>query len=155
MKWIKRVLRTITTGIGGRLRGAAVAGLAHKPPLTTIISREIAPAHLFNIPELDFSEDLFASEVGAELPGNTFHVGRTHIFTAPGGRLYSAGGDDLDVGWWRITPDGSYCRTWNVRDGRRERCYAVYRDGETFDLHLRDGWGTVSLRRTAGNPERY
>jgi len=55
----------------------------------------------------------------------------------------------------RITPDGSYCRTWNVRDGGRERCYAVYRDGETFDLHMRDRWGTVSLRRTAGNPERY
>jgi hypothetical protein len=98
---------------------------------------------------------LTASELGAELPGNTFHVGRSHIFQAPGGRLYSAGGDDMDVGWWRITPDGSYCRAWNVRDGRRERCYAVYRDGETFALHERDRWGTVSLRRTAGNPERY
>ena len=41
---------------------------------------------------------LTASELGAELPGNTFSVGRTHIFQAPGGRLYSAGGDDMDVG---------------------------------------------------------
>ncbi len=72
-----------------------------------------------------------------------------------GGRLYGAPGDDIDVGWWRITPDGSYCRAWNVFDGRRERCFAVYRDGETFDLQVRDRWGTVSLRRNAGNPERY
>jgi len=69
-----------------------------------------------------------------------------------GGRLYGAPGDDIDVGWWRITPDDSYCRAWNVFDGRRERCFVVNRDGETFDLQVRDRWGTVSLRRTAGNP---
>jgi len=72
-----------------------------------------------------------------------------------GGRLYGAPGDDIDVGWWRITPDGSYCRAWNVFDGRRERCFVVNRDGETFDLQVRDRWGTVSLHRTAGNPEHY
>lgn len=98
---------------------------------------------------------LTANELRAELPGNTFHVDRSHIFLAPGGRLHGAVGDDMDVGWWRITPDGHYCRAWNVRDGRRERCYAVYRDGETFDLHMRDRWGTESLRRTTGNPEHY
>jgi hypothetical protein len=99
---------------------------------------------------------LTATELRAELPGNTFYAGRYHFFMAPGGRLYGVpGNDDIDVGSWRITPDGSYCRGWNVFDGRRERCFAVYRDGETFDLHVRDRWGTVSLRRTPGNPERY
>jgi len=46
-------------------------------------------------------------------------------------------------------------RVERVFDGRRERCFVVNRDGETFDLQVRDRWGTVSLRRTAGNPEHY
>ena len=31
-----------------------------------------------------------------------------------------------------------YCRTWNVWDNGRTRCYTVYRDGEAFELHLED-----------------
>lgn len=32
--------------------------------MTTVINRDDAPSHLFNIPELDFSEDLFAERLG-------------------------------------------------------------------------------------------
>ncbi len=98
---------------------------------------------------------LTASELEAELPGNTFYVGRQHVFIEPGGRVFGTGRDDVDVGAWHITPDGHYCRTWNVWDNGRARCYTVYRDGETFELHVQDRLGKSVLTRRVGNPERY
>jgi hypothetical protein len=82
---------------------------------------------------------LTASELHAELPGNTFEVGRQQIFIEPGGRAYGRSRSDVDVGAWQVTADGRYCRTWNVWDNGRSRCYIVYRDGEAFELHLRIG----------------
>ena len=48
---------------------------------------------------------------------------------------------------WQITDDGQFCRTWNVWDRGRPRCYRLYREGETFALHAVDRWGVVKLRR--------
>ena len=54
------------------------------------------------------------------------------------------------MGRWRITPEGFYCRVWNVSDGGRERCYRVYRDGETFSFHVHDRWTVLRWTRTLG-----
>ena len=98
---------------------------------------------------------LSASELAAELPGNTFSLGEVRLFMAPGGVLYSAVGGNFDVGWWRITPAGLYCRAWNVADGGRERCYRVYRDAEAFTLHVQDRFGAVTLTRTRGKSPEF
>ena len=60
-----------------------------------------------------------------------------------------------DVGTWHITADGHFCRTWHVWDGQRERCFAVYREGETFELELQDRFAKEVYRRVPGNPEGY
>jgi hypothetical protein len=98
---------------------------------------------------------LTASELRAELPGNTFEVGRQQIFIEPGGRVYGRIRSDADVGAWHVTADGRYCRTWNVWDNGRSRCYTVYRDGEAFELHLEDRLSKLVLTRRPGNPEHY
>lgn len=96
-----------------------------------------------------------ASELHVEFPSNTFYAGPLTMFPAADGVLYGTTKDDIDVGTWHITPDGEFCRTWHVWDGRRERCYAVYREGETFELYTKGRWGKVVARRTPGNPEGY
>jgi hypothetical protein len=93
---------------------------------------------------------LSAAELRAELPGNSFGVGLVRVFIAPDGRQYVAVGTGVDVGRWRITPEGFYCRVWNVLDGSRERCYRVYRDGETFSFHVHDRWTVLRWTRTPG-----
>ena len=93
---------------------------------------------------------LSAAEFRAELPGNTFGVGLVKVFITPDGRQYSAVGTGVDVGRWRITPEGLYCRAWNVLEGGRERCYRVYRDGETFSFHVHDRWTVLRWTRTPG-----
>jgi hypothetical protein len=93
---------------------------------------------------------LSAAELRAELPGNTFGAGLVRVFIAPDGRQYVASGTAVDVGRWRITPEGLYCRGWNVADGGRERCYRVYRDGETFTFNVHDRWTVLRWTRTRG-----
>jgi len=121
-------------------------------------------AHLASIGELDGvtnaaaprdklqNAPLSATELRAELPGNTFGSGGLRVFIGQGGRQYVAVGTRVDLGRWRITAAGLYCRTWNVTDGARERCYHVYRDGETFDFHVNDRWTVLRWTRTAGAP---
>jgi hypothetical protein len=116
-------------------------------PFCTTPPREIAQA-VARAP-------MTASELRSELSGNTFDLGASHIFFAPGGRLFGASNDDMDVGSWEVTPDGRYCRTWNVRDGARRRCYIVYRAGEVFELMLEDRFTKFVLKRRLGNPEGY
>jgi len=77
------------------------------------------------------------------------------MFLAAGGVLYGAVKDDIDIGTWHMTPEEQFCRTWHVGDGHRKRCYAMYREGETFTLELQDRWGQEVLRRVPGNPEGY
>jgi Beta-lactamase len=93
---------------------------------------------------------LGAAELRAELPGNTFGAGLTRVFIAPDGRQYVMSGTAVDVGRWRITPEGLYCRAWNVADGGRERCYRVYRDVEKFSFNVHDRWTVLRWTRTPG-----
>ena len=114
-------------------------------------------------------QPLSASEVRTELPGNTLYAdpwnvfgiydARLNLFVAADGVLYNTlnGGSDVgtwhDAGRWHITPDGHFCsKGWN---DRREGCAAVYREGETFELHPTDGLGKMVFTRAPGNPEGY
>jgi len=98
---------------------------------------------------------LTAAEVRAELTGNTFYTGPSHTFFDAGGLIYSGSPDSVDVGRWTVNAEGQYCRTWNVIDSARRRCYRVYRDGETFELHPVNRWFVATVKRVRGNPERY
>jgi hypothetical protein len=65
------------------------------------------------------------------------------------------GGTDDDVGRWHITPAGQLCRTWHVWDARRERCFTVSQEGETFTFLPQDRFGQGVSRRVPGNPEGW
>jgi hypothetical protein len=69
--------------------------------------------------------------------------------------VYGTRKDAIDVGRWHIMSNGHFCRTWHVWDGRRERCYAVNWEGETFELCMQDRWSKEAVRRVSGNPEGY
>jgi hypothetical protein len=130
------------------LESMVLAGEAIRPfPCPAGAAAETPPTHQH--------QPLTTSELHAEFPGNTFYSGPVNIFPAAGGVLYGARKDDIDVGTWRITSDGYYCRQWHVWDGRRERCFAVYRESESFALYTKDRWGKVVFRRAPGNPEGY
>jgi hypothetical protein len=98
---------------------------------------------------------LSAAEIRAELPGSTLDIGGTRVFIAPDGRQYLAAGTRLDVGRWRITPDGLYCCAWTVAAGGRERCYHVYCAGETVTFHVHDRWTAFRGTRTRGRPADF
>jgi hypothetical protein len=98
------------------------------------------------------SAPLSAAELQAQLPGNSFGTGGLRVFIAPGGVQYLSLGTRVDVGRWRITPAGLYCRTWTVADDGRERCYQVSRDGETFTFSVHDRWTVFRGTRTGGRP---
>jgi hypothetical protein len=65
------------------------------------------------------------------------------------------GGAEHDTGTWHITADGRFCNSWNVCNGWREGCFAVYREGETFELSRNDRFVKKVFRRMPGNPEGY
>jgi hypothetical protein len=116
-------------------------------------------------------QPLSASELSAALPGNTFYsdlitmfpviYGHGNIFLSLDGVLYGtftsnlAGGTWQDIGRWHITPEGQLCSRWHALDNRWERCVAVYREGETFELYRQDDWMQAVYRRAPGNPEGY
>jgi hypothetical protein len=99
---------------------------------------------------------LTASELAAELPGNTFYGPGVHFYVDPTGVLYAATTEAVDVGRWEITPDGRYCAAWNAHDRGRRRCHTVHRQDQTFEFLVDDPWSIASsLKRTPGNAERY
>jgi hypothetical protein len=106
-------------------------------------------------------QPLTASAMRAELPGSTFYTGPVNIFIAADGVLYGtvkggpAGVSEQDVGTWHITPEGQWCWTWWRWDNRRQRCFVVYREGETFALYPQGLLGKAVFRRVPGNPEGY
>jgi hypothetical protein len=123
---------------------------------------------------LPVRQPLTASKLRTELAGHTLYSDPMHImhmfpmccghvtlFVAADGVLYGKlkAEPDLgtwhDVGRWHIAPDGQFCSQWHVWDGQRERCFAVYREGETFDLELQDRFAKEVYRRVLGNPEGY
>jgi hypothetical protein len=89
-------------------------------------------------------QPLTAGDLHTELAGNTLYTGPINVFMATNGVLYGTfksgpdGGMAHDVGRWHITPEGQFCYTWHVWEGRREGCYTVYREGETFALSRQD-----------------
>jgi hypothetical protein len=128
-------------GNTGDIETMILAGEAIRPFCTS--APAVAPPQAPSAP-------LGAAELRAELPGNTFGAGLTRVFIAPDGRQYVMTGTAVDVGRWRITPEGLYCRVWNVSDGGRERCYRVHRDGETFSFNVHDRWTVLRWTRTPG-----
>ena len=67
---------------------------------------------------------------------------------APNGRMLGAVPDDQDIGTWEITPDARLCRTWTSWDGGRQRCYVVYKSGETWDIDIPERFTRFTLERT-------
>jgi hypothetical protein len=61
----------------------------------------------------------------------------------------------VDVGRWRITREGFYCRPWNVFDGGRERCFRVSRDAEAFTFQVHDRWTVLPWTRTRGRAAAF
>jgi hypothetical protein len=117
-------------------------------------------------------QPLTASELRTELAGYTLYSDPTQMFAALGGGhltlfvaadgvLYGTGklepdvATEHDVGRWRITADGQFCSRWHVWDGQRERCSAIYREGETFALERQGRFAKQVYRRVRGNPEGY
>jgi hypothetical protein len=98
---------------------------------------------------------LTAAEIRTEVAGHTFYRGPGHTFFDASGLIYLGSPDSVDVGRWSIDPEGVFCRTWNVTDAARRRCYRVYRDGEAFEFHPVDRWLVATSKRVRGNPERY
>jgi hypothetical protein len=88
-----------------------------------------------------------AGDLRAEMVGRAFDSGASTIAVDRSGVVTVDAKGDVDVGRWHITDDGQYCRTWNVGDRGRPRCYRVYRDGEAFELHAVDRWTVTKLRR--------
>ena len=99
---------------------------------------------------------LTEGELRRELTGMTFRAGRQEITFEAGGRLYGTlGEEDLDVGTWEITPDGRYCRSWNVWDAQRRRCYTVRRAGNRLELQPEGRWSVAYFERVSdGVPAR-
>ena len=78
-----------------------------------------------------------------------------NFFVAADGAQYATLTGKTEIGRWRITPEGEYCRTWFVWDNRWERCFTADREGETFTCYPKDGLGKQVFRRVPGNPEGY
>jgi hypothetical protein len=95
-----------------------------------------------------------ASELRVELPGRTFASELSRWVLDPSGVIWAETKNDFDVGRWHITDDGRYCRTWNVWERGLPGCFAVYRDGETFELHSIDRWTLITVKRAPQAAER-
>jgi hypothetical protein len=116
-------------------------------------------------------QSLTADALRAVLPGNTLSAAPVTIFPAVFDRQYTLfvavdgvlygrstdpdGSTVNDVGRWHITPDGQFCYTWHIWEGRRERCNTVYREGETLAFSRQDRFAEEVYRRVPGNPEGY
>lgn len=96
---------------------------------------------------------LSASELAAEIPDHTFTIGAQRLFFAAGGRLYGAAPDDVDRGTWTITADARLCRTWTKWDHGLSRCYAMYRDGESYSFEIPGRFTRAIGRRAPGGLE--
>ena len=82
-------------------------------------------------------------------PGTYLHDRRPAPVLRRRGAAYGTASDARDLGTWTITPGGRVCRAWTVWDNGLSRCYAVFRDGETYTFDIPSG--SVVSRR-AGAP---
>jgi hypothetical protein len=106
-------------------------------PLCTPPATAVAPAP--RVP-------LTAGELGSTFTGRGYVVGVQKLTFAPGGRLYGSTPEDHDVGTWEIASEGRICRTWNSWDGRRRRCYVVYKKDDRWDLDIPERLTRLTLR---------
>jgi len=79
--------------------------------------------------------------------GRAYTVGPSRITYTPDGHVYSRRPEGVDVGTWRITADGRFCRTWHVSDGGRERCYVVRPTADGWQLDNPERFTRVLLKR--------
>jgi hypothetical protein len=94
---------------------------------------------------------LTSAEITASFVGHAYMLGPQRLVFAPGGRLYSSTPEEVDIGTWSIAPDARVCRRWNTSDGGRERCYAIYRQGDdAWELDNPDRFSRLTLRRAPG-----
>jgi hypothetical protein len=134
--------------------GSAETSSPARPPLTADDLRAEVPEHTFYREPVTIFPSVFS--------------GRFAMFVGADGTLYgtftpqSDGVTEHDVGRWRITPEGQFCRTWHAWDHRRERCHTLrrsrpgaYHGGDSFDFVATDRWGAPPYRRVPGNPEGY
>ena len=90
---------------------------------------------------------LTAAQIAADVVGRAYTVGPSRITYAPDGRVYSRWPEGVDVGTWRITADGRFCRIWHVLDGGRERCYVVRPTADGWQLDNPERFTRVLLKR--------
>lgn len=90
---------------------------------------------------------LTAAELAADFVGHAYVVGSQRLDFAAGGRLYGSSPDEVDVGAWDITPDARVCRRWNMWDGRRQRCYVIYRKDDVWELDIPERFTRFVARR--------
>jgi hypothetical protein len=88
-------------------------------------------------------------------------MGQLSMFVSADGVVNDAfkaepdGGTWRDAGRWHIMPAGQYYVRWHVYGDRREGCFVVSREAETFDFFPKDRFGKEMFRRVPGNPEGY
>jgi hypothetical protein len=90
---------------------------------------------------------LTAVQITTDVVGRAYTAGPVWISYTSDGRVYSRSGAGVDVGTWRITADGRFCRTWHVSDGGRERCYVVRPTANGWQLDNPDRFTRVLLKR--------
>jgi len=117
-------------------------------------------------------QPLTAGELHAELAGHTLYRDPVNVFPlvlgghltihlTADGVLYGTltrelgRGTKYDVGTWHITAVGQFCSRWNVVRGRREGCFTVYREGETFAFYRKGRLDKGVYRCVPANPESY
>jgi hypothetical protein len=92
---------------------------------------------------------LTAAQIAADVVGRAYTVGPSRITYTPDGHVYSRWPEGVDVGTWRITDDGRFCRTWHVSDGGRERCYVVRPTADGWRLDNPERFTRVLLKRAS------
>ncbi len=95
---------------------------------------------------------LTAAELASDFVGHTYAIGSQRLVFAPDGRLYGSTTDGVDVGTWRIAPAGRLCRRWNTWDGRRERCYAITKADDAWELDVPERFTHFVARRVDLRP---
>lgn len=126
-----------TNAMSFDLEGLILAGEAIRPLCRPAVAAITAPP----------PAPLTADAVRRALTDQTFAsaVGRNTFYGS--GAVVGESGERFDVGRWEITADGQYCRTWNVWDRGRRRCYRVHATTDGLEFQPVDRWDVVRLRR--------
>jgi len=94
---------------------------------------------------------LTAAELGSTFTGRGYIFGVQKLTFASGGKLYGSTPEDQDVGTWEISSEQRICRTWNSWDGRRQRCYVVYKQDDGWELDIPERLTRFTLRPAPGD----